>query len=268
MMANQKWIRISAAFCLSVLFVLTPILCLAAGRIGVVLMHGKGDTPDLMAHAAGRVIQEAGFFVDTPEMPWSKNRYIDKTYEGVLDEITQAAERLRKKGANKIVIAGYSMGSGVALAYAAYHGRIDGVILLAPEHTPDSPSFKKYQTDVAKAKSMLDDGHGEQTAVFMDGDRGVSNGRNLKASIYYSYFNPEGLGAMSKAASFINPKIPVLYVVGSQDPLTASLGKGYAFKNLPENKLTRYVNIYADHLGTPLAAVGVVINWLKELAKQ
>lgn len=269
MIPNSKCLlRSLAVLFLLIIFVLAPALCLAAGRIGIVLLHGKAGTPDFMTNAAGRVLQETGFFVDTPEMAWSKNRYMDKTYEAALDEIVQAIGRLRRKGADKVVVSGYGMGGNAAFAYAVYLGKIDGVVLLAPEQSPDSPSYKKYQTDVAKARTMIDTGHGEQTAVFMEGDMGVGYGRNMKAAIYYSYFSPEGLGAVSKAAFLLNPKIPVLYIVGSRDPLTAGIGKSYVFDKLPINKLTRYVIIDTDHMGTPSTAVGTVIDWLKELAKQ
>lgn len=267
-MSNRKWIRISLACCLLILLVLAQGFCLASDRIGVVLMHGKTDNSDIMKHGIGRLIQEAGFSVDTPEMPWVMTRHIDKNYEEALDEITQSAERLRRKGANKIVVAGYGMGSNAALAYAAYHGKIDGVILLAPDHTPDLPSFKKYQTDIAKAKAMIDAGNGEQRAFFMEGDMGAGLGKNMKADIYYSYYNPTGLASMSRATLFINPKIPVLYVVGSQDPMTANLGKGYVFDKLPANAFTRYVILPVDHRGILHAAAGTAIEWLKELAKQ
>lgn len=267
-MGKRKWIRRAIVFCLMVFFSLIPAFSFAADRIGIVLMHGKTGSPVFMANAVGDTLQHSEILVETPEMPWSKRRYIDKTYEEALNEIDQAVERLREKGASKVVVAGHSMGGDAALAYAAYHGNIAGVILMAPGHTPDSMSFKKYQADVGKAKSMIDLGNGNKSATFNDSNMGVSYVRNMKAEIYYSYFNPEGLGAMSKAARVVNSNIPVLYIVGSLDPLTASLGKGYAFDKLPENKNTLYVTVNSDHLGTPAASRFVILDWLNELIKQ
>jgi hypothetical protein len=37
-----------------------------------------------------RPLQQAGYPVETPEMPWSKTRYIDKTFEDSPKEIDQA----------------------------------------------------------------------------------------------------------------------------------------------------------------------------------
>ena len=267
-MSNRKWIGISAVLCIVALSVLIPAFCSSGGQIGIVLMHGKTGNPESMANAAGHALQKAGFLVETPEMPWSKGRYIDKGYEEALNEIDQAVERLRKKGADRIVVAGHSMGAGAALAYAAYHGKIDAVVMLAPGHAPDSPGYRKFQADVAKARMMIESGNGTQVASFGDTNGGTSYERYMKASIYFSYFNPEGLGAMSRSAALVSADIPVLYVTGSLDPLTANLGKGYAFDRLPENKRDRYVTVNADHLGTPAAAVGVVIEWLNEAVKQ
>lgn len=268
-MSTCKWIRVLTTLFVMAFIVMIPVICAATDRIGIVLMHGKTGNPSFIANAAGGALQQAGFLVEAPEMPWSQRRYIDQPFGEALNEIEQAVERLRKEGANKIIIAGHSMGADAALAYAANRGGIDGVILLAPGHTPDSPShLQEYQVDVAKAKAMMDSGDGDKFSTFDDWNRGIHYTRAMKASIYYSFFDPKGLGAMSIDATLINPNIPVLYVIGSQDPVQSDQGKSYAFNKLPENKLTKFMTVNADHMGTPAAAVSAVICWLNELNKQ
>lgn len=265
-MSVGKWNKTIAILCVLTVVLSVPAFCLAASRIGIVMIHGKAGTPGFMANAVGSALKKEGFLLEMPEMPWSQDRYIDKTFEEALLEIDQAIERLRKNGAKKIVIAGHSMGADAALAYAANREGIDGVILLAPGHTPDTPShIRDYRADVAKAKAMLDAGKGNKLSTFNDWNRGIHYIREMKAVIYYSYFSPDGLGAMSIAAIRMQPDIPVLYVVGTRDPGQAEQGKNYAFDKLPEHKLTRWVTVHANHMETPAAALDEMIVWLHKL---
>jgi len=237
-------------------------------HLGIILLHGKTGHPHIFDNGVIGPLQQAGFLVDTPEMPWSHNRYIDKTYENTLSEIDQSITRLKNQGATKIIIAGHSMGANGAMAYAAYRGSIDGVILLAPGHTPDfSNSQVRFAADVANAKAMIDAGNGNSYANFNDVNLEKNFIRNMKASIYYSYFNPDGMAAMAKSATMLPSTLPVLYIAGSNDPQTKRLGKSYLYDKLPANPLTKYIMVNADHLGTPTAAVGEMITWLQSLEK-
>jgi len=236
--------------------------------VGIVLMHGKTGQPSVFSGIVGP-LRQAGYLVETPEMPWSKARYIDKLYEDALNEIDLSVNTLKQKGATRIVIAGHSMGANAAIAYAAYHGGVDAVILLAPGHSPDAQgSVNLFASDVAKAKAMMDKGDGAQNSSFSDSNNGQYFTRIMKADIYYSFFQPDGIASMRKSASLLPANLPVLYVAGSEDPLTARNGKTYLYNLLPENALTRYVVVKAPHMGTPGAAIGEMLNWLAELVKQ
>jgi len=239
----------------------------AKDRIGIILLHGKTGTPEIFirSNVIDRLKHE-GFMVDAPEMPWSHNRYIDKSYDEALNEIDLAVESLKKKGANRIIMAGHSMGANAALAYAAYHGGISGIILLAPGHAPDSIQGRgKFVYDVEKAKSMTDTNQGNKVQTFNDSNTGRNYTVRMKSSIYYSYFNPDGIAAMSRSAGRISPAIPVLYIAGTQDKLTVIFGKQYIFDKLPKNPLTKYAEVDADHLGTPAAAIDEMVFWLNSL---
>lgn len=238
-------------------------------RIGVVLLHGKTGQPRAVGAGVVEPLKKAGFLVEAPEMPWSRDRYIDRTYDEALNEIDLAVARLTAQGATKVVIAGHSMGADAALAYAARHGDIAGIILLAPGHIPDFPAFQQsFAVDVAKARSLIEAGQGDQKTTFRDTNLGKEFTRIMKPTIYFSFFSPDGVGAAAKSAKMISPDIPVLYVVGSGDPLTRAMGKDFIFYKLPENPLTKYVVVDADHLRTPVAATAEMIGWLRILAVQ
>ena len=251
------------------LLIALPIGAAAAekSKVGVVILHGKTGQPGFYNSVADQ-LKQAGFLVIAPEMPWSKNRYIDKTYEESLKEIEQAVDSLRKKGAAKVVLAGHSMGANASLAYAAYHGGIDGAILLAPGHNPDTRVGREmFAADVAKAKQLMDEGKGSQVITCADSNEGKKFTRQMNAAIYYSFFNPEGMAAISKSASAIQGNIPVLHVAASRDPLTQVLSKSYLFDKIPEHSLSRYVIVESEHLTAPAAAVSEMIPWLNRLAE-
>ena len=235
--------------------------------IGVVLMHGKTGQPENF-NSIDSAFKKAGFILIKPEMPWSKGRYIDKTYEDALTEVDQAIDKLRKQGANKIVVGGHSMGGNGALAYAAYRGRIDGLIMLAPGHNPNTNMLRaKFSADVAKAKQLIDGGKGNQNILCADYNEGRNFTREMKANVYYSFFNPDGMASMIKSTGLIKTGIPVLYVAGSIDPLTHSLGRDI-YDKLPPHDLSLYTIVQANHFETPSAAVAEIISWLQLIAKQ
>jgi pimeloyl-ACP methyl ester carboxylesterase len=237
--------------------------------VGVVLLHGKTGLPAVVSAGVSDPLRQAGFLVETPEMPWSRNRYIDKTLDMAFSEIDQAVAHLKAQGAKKIVLAGHSMGGDIALAYAANRGHIAGIILLVPASIPDMPgTLQQFAPDVARAKQLIDAGHGDQVAAFIDFNMGKEYTRQMKAAIYYSYFDPQGLGAAGKNAVNLSPDIPVLYVGATGDITTQRGGKEFIFDKLPENPVTKYVLVTADHMSTPQVSVNDMITWLHAVADQ
>ena len=71
----------------------------AAVRVGVLLMHGKTGSPQnpVIQQLAQRM-GAAGWTVVTPEMPWSRNRYLQGDWDGVMAEMTAHAKALRHQG--------------------------------------------------------------------------------------------------------------------------------------------------------------------------
>ena len=135
--------------------------------------------------------------------------------------------------------------------------------MLAPGHSPDR-GRSRFAEDVATAREMLNTGRGGKSACFRDVNQGTELKACTTASIYYSYFDPEGLASMPKMASRLSPQIPLLYVIGKQDS-NYTQGREYIFDKAPPNPLSRYVVIEAGHIDTPSVAVPEVISWLHSL---
>jgi dienelactone hydrolase len=71
-------------------------------------------------------------------------------------------------------------------------------------------------------------------------------------------------GALPQLAAGIKQHVPLLWVVGSGDPLHAR-GEDYAYAKAPPHPASRYVGVKADAAGTPEAATRAVLEWIRAL---
>lgn len=240
----------------------------AADPAGIVLLHGKqgsASTP-LFSRLVSALMRE-GFHVSTPEMPWSRSRIYDQTYEEAMEEIDAAAQELRERGAKKIFIAGHSLGANAALHYAT-RTSVDGVLALAPGHQPESRFFRRnLGVSVKRAVSMIQAGKGDERASFDDANQGQFSTVQTTARIYLSYMDPEGAAVMPKSAAAIKQGTPFLWVVGTYDGIY-ELGPSYAFDKAPPHPHSKYVVVTSDHRNTPRDATDEIVAWLKALQNE
>jgi len=235
---------------------------LSNAKIGVVVLHGKWGSPDgkptkpLIA-----ALEREGFLVSVPEMPWSGRRGYDNSYEEAMNEIDKAVSELKQQGATQIFIAGHSMGANGAIGYAA-RKHVAGVIALAPGHVPDV-TRNIYADDVERAKKMVAVGNGNDQLNVTDSNQGKKKEVTLKASIYLSYFDPNGAANMANNASNIKAGTAFLWVVGSQDKMSER-GSAYAFDKAPANSISKYLVVNSDHFKTPEDAIPEILAWLAQ----
>jgi pimeloyl-ACP methyl ester carboxylesterase len=107
-------------------------------RIGVVVLHAEGGDPYGGTLRFTRALIREGFLTDSPEMPWSARRAYDAGVDATVKEIDASVTRLKSRGAQKIFVAGHSLGAAAAVRYARLR-RVDGLIALAPAHDSDGP---------------------------------------------------------------------------------------------------------------------------------
>eukprot|EP01031_Cornospumella_fuschlensis_P014211 gene14211-17371_t len=110
----------------------------AQERIGVLMLHGKspGNNQDMYFQPTRGVLEKEGMLVAFPDMPWSRNRYLDGHWDKAMAEITAHVATLRSQGAGKIVLIGHSLGVPAAMSFAARGGDVQALVLLAPGHIP------------------------------------------------------------------------------------------------------------------------------------
>jgi hypothetical protein len=69
---------------------------------------------------------------------------------------------------------------------------------------------------------------------------------------------------MSRMAPLLAPRIPVLVVIGNEDPLFPAV-RGYLFDKLPAQPNSRLLEVRANHVKTPAVAADAIAGWIAAL---
>ncbi len=232
--------------------------------VGVVYLHGKGGWAGALDGGILSALADEGALVATPEMPWSIKRKYGATYEQAMGEIDAAAAGLRAKGAARIVVIGHSLGANAAIGYAARHPDLAAVVALAPGHLPEAEGLRSHTREaIAQAKQLIAAGQGDVPQRFPDLAQGIPLMTTATPTVYLSMFDPDGPAVIPKNAEAMGP-VPLLWIVGTLDPI-ARRGPDYAFKLGAKNPKSRYIEVFAGHLTTPLLARGQVVEWINSL---
>lgn len=228
-------------------------------QTALIIMHGKWGKPP--APLAERFANE-GFHVESPEMPWSRERLYDVTYEDALAAVHAVVKELRAKGFRKIIIGGQSFGANGALAYASVYGDVDGVFMMAPGHHPEMGRQWQAPGLIADAKALLAKGKGDELVDLIDyNDGNRSKAVRMPAKVYLSFYYENSLANMSLSASKVKRALPVLMIMGQGDYITGQ-GKGYIFGKLPAHPLSEYIESDASHREVPKASFPIIRQWI------
>lgn len=238
------------------------------GTIGVVVMHGKGGTPNSKIRGLVSTLKKSGFHAVAPEMPWSGYRGVPKYRASVDDaygEIAGYISQLRKEGAEHVFLAGHSLGANMALSYATHEGQVDGVIGIAPGHIVGG-RFHQRSTEesVLAAQTMIGQGSGKEVTDFKDYNIGRKFEVQTTPLIYQSYFDPEG-----KANFFTNiaalKEIPILWIAPDKDKVTVMGLAKRIYMQASDHPLNRYQLIRSDHGSAPAKSASLVMRWMEEV---
>jgi pimeloyl-ACP methyl ester carboxylesterase len=173
-------------------------------------------------------------------------------------------ERLKKAGAQKIVVIGHSLGANAVIGYAARRKGLHGVVALAPGHLPEAWALRaRTGGAIAKARKMIAAGQGHVRMSFPDLAQGLPFQVNATPEVYLSMFDPDGPAVMPKNAAAMDD-VPLLWIVGVADPMVLH-GKDYVYGRGTRHPKSRYMVTASMHLTTPFQSRGQIIDWLKGL---
>jgi pimeloyl-ACP methyl ester carboxylesterase len=234
--------------------------------IGIVIMHGKGGSPNKHVSELASSLARQGYAVANIEMPWSGRRNYDVDVTAADKEVAAALETLRGKGVKKLFVAGHSQGGVFALHYGAGHP-VDGVIAIAPGGNVGSPLFQeKLGASLAEARELIDKGKGNEIARLYDyeGAKGVYPIATRPAA-YLTWFDPNG--GMDEMASIrkMSPSVPVLFIVPTNDYPGLQKLKSARFDALPSHPMTVLYEPASSHTGAPSASIDEIARWTAKI---
>lgn len=261
-------IPIFARLILAVFAAALPMTAVAqAEPIGIVIMHGKGGSPQRLVLELAKGLEAKGFLVANLEMPWSGRRNYDVPVAKGEEEVETALAGLRAKGAKKVFVSGHSQG-GVFTLHLAGKLTADGFIPIAPGGNVGDYFYRqKIAGSLARAQQLVADGKGNQAIPLEDfeGSKGVYEVLAVPAA-YVTWFDPEGAMNQERAIGAVTNRTPVLWVAPTHDyPNLRKLGPSM-YRRLAKHPLTKYYEPAADHRGGPAASVDEIARWTREVA--
>jgi hypothetical protein len=140
--------------------------------------------------------------------------------------------------------------------------------MLAPGHNPAAAyrSSDKVRADVDRARGLVEKGRGNDTINGADSNQGSNITMSVRAAVYYSWQNPNGVASMPVEAPRLPPATALLMVVGEKDPAHGR-AEGQLYRPAAKNPYSRYVTNGANHFETPMAAAKVVTDWVNGLPR-
>jgi len=120
---------------------------------------------------------------------------------------------------------------------------------------------------VARAKELIAAGQGDVPQSFPDMAQGIPFSATATPVVYLSMFDPDGPAVIPKNAAAMGAAaspVPLLWIVGKLDPIDRR-GPEYAFNAAAKNPKSKYIEVFAGHLTTPLVARGDVVEWINSL---
>ena len=230
---------------------------------GVIFLHGKGGWAGAFDGGILSSLRREGAKVAAPEMPWSFSRKYGATYEEAMSEIDREVVALRAQGASKIIVIGHSLGANAAIGYAARRA-VAAVVALSPGHLPETVEMQgRTAQAIEEARQLIAAGHGHVPKFFPDMVQGIPIPCTATPTIYLSMFAPDGPAVIPKNVVAMGP-VPFLWVVGRLDPIHWR-GPDYAFNRGAGHPKSKYLEVFAGHVLTPLTARGDVVDWIKSL---
>ena len=231
-------------------------------RIGIVLLHGIGATGASMEPLAARWRQN-GWSVSTPDLPYGGPAAFSRDVAAAEAIVTGELEKLRRGGAERLVLAGFSIG-GFFAAHMAGRTQVDALVSIAPNGGSD---MKKVEDQLARARELIAQGRGQQPTLLYDAAVVGSERYELPAATpaaYVSWYDPNGVMNWRGVWQRLRAGTPVFLVVPTKDLANLRKVKKELWEGLPPHRANRLYEPRADHLGASMASADAAAAWLRE----
>ncbi|KQT10664.1 alpha/beta hydrolase [Ramlibacter sp. Leaf400] len=231
-------------------------------RIGIVLLHGIGATGSSMEPLAARW-RQAGWTVSTPDLPYGGPAAFSRDVAAAEATVQAELDKLRRGGAERLVLAGFSIG-GFFAAHMAGRTPVDALVSIAPNGGSD---MKKLDDQVARARELVAQGRGQERTMLYDAAV-VGSERyelpNATPAAYVSWYDPAGVMNWRAVWQRLRPGTPVFLVVPTKDLANLRKVKRELWEGLPPHPANRLYEPRSDHLGASLASADEAAAWLRE----
>lgn len=165
-------------------------------------------------------------------------------------------ELLRKKGAQRIVLAGFSKG-GLFAAYAASQLKPDALVLISPiglTRAADIAAVQRLQAEgqgaVKGPLELLDPIAQRRYPIFTTPDA------------FLTWFGPDSVMQTEPLLKGLPPGLPVLLAVASRDFDSLRAMKQTVYDRLPAHPAKRLIEPDSNHIGAVNAATTEVVRWI------
>ena len=234
-----------------------------APRVGIVLLHGIGATGASLDGLAARW-RAQGWDVVAPDLPYGGPAAFSRPVAEGERVVREALQALRRRGADKLVLAGFSLG-GFFAAHVAARERVDALVAIAPNGGAD---MKKLDDEVARARQLVAAGRGDQPTVMKDADVVGPARYDLPAAVpsaWLTWFDPAGAMNWQRVWQALPAGLPVFLVVPTRDLANLRKVKAALWAGLPPHPAHRLYEPRSDHLGAPMASADEAASWLRQV---
>lgn len=191
-------------------------------------------------------------------------------HQDAVGEIDAWMDWLAGHGRDEVVLLGHSRGTNQVARYSTRHapGRAEGIVLVAPSIYRPGSQGEEYQETagqsldevIAEARRLVDAGKGD---ALLEGVQFLyCPGATVTAAAFLSYYEADAdydTLALAEAGG-----VPVLVVVGTEDPLSAGVAEAVSAGDA-DGRISLVVVEGADHFFRDLYAYDVVegvLAWL------
>lgn len=232
-----------------------------------ILIHGKWSHPNTpVLRILEKELKEKNYIVVKPNMPWSRTRLYDQTYEASLQDLGAMIQKYKQEGVKKVVLIGHSLGANAAMAYQAHVGDVDAIVAITPGHVPSIMQERdpRHAYILKKAQDKIKKNEVNTSIDFIDNNSGIRKNFTASIDIFLSYFDPSGLAHMPATVKKFRKSIPVLYIEGANDHVHT--GPDSVFSKIPQHRLNTYMLTSSNHMTTPEISSKQIISWLSFLS--